>query len=129
MPTTGSTGPSAQAGTRTLKRKVSHGLVVRGLPASAPGGNLKHVCVDFKEDSEGDPFGTVGSNDKFMEATRAARMAAGASWEREGEGDNLTGMLSAEDGTRSWIRYAHLRRKRETSSARYLPSKPTSFIE
>ena len=87
--------------------KISRGPVVRGLPASAPGG--KHVCVDHDEDSEGDPFGS--DDDKFMEAARAARTAAGAGWEREGEGENFAGPLSAEDGVRILDRICTLREK------------------
>ena len=108
MPATGSTGPSAQAGTRTLKRKISRGPVVRGLPSSAPGGG-KRVRVDRNEDSEGDPFGS--DDDEFMEAARAARTAAGAGWEREGEGENFAGTLSAEDGVRILDRIRTLEEK------------------
>ena len=59
--------------------------------------------MDCNEDSEGDPFGS--DDDKFMEAACAARMVASADWEREGEGENFAGMLSAEDGIRilEWI--------------------------
>ena len=128
VPAIGSTGPSAQAGTRTLKCKISRGLVVQGLPASAPGS--KHVHVDRNKDSGGDPFGS--DDDKFMEAARAARTAASTGWEREGEGENFAGMLSTcllKTVSGSWIRYAHSRRKQGTLSARYLLSKPTSCIE
>ena len=104
MSATGSTGPSAQAGTRTLKRKISRGPAVRGLPASAPGG--KRARVDRNEDSEGDPFGS--DDDEFMEAARAARTAA-AGW--EGEGENYVGTLSAEDGVRILDRIRTLEEK------------------
>lgn len=103
MPATGSTGPSAQAGTRVLKRKISRGPVVRGMPT--PGG--KRVRVDRNEDSEGDPFGS--DDDEFMEAARAARTPA--SWEREGEGENYAGTLSAEDGVRILDRIRTLEEK------------------
>jgi hypothetical protein len=106
VPATGSTGPSAQAGTRTLKRKISRGPAVRGLTSSAPGG--KRVRVDRNEDSEGDPFGS--DDDEFMEAARAARTAA-AGWEREGEGENYVGPLSADDGVRILDRIRTLEEK------------------
>ncbi|KAI9466586.1 hypothetical protein BJY52DRAFT_1799 [Lactarius psammicola] len=102
VPATGSTGPSAQAGTRALKRKISRGPAVRGLPV--PGG--KRVRVDRNEDSEGDPFGS--DDDEFMEAARAARTAAG--W-GEGEGENYASTLSAEDGVRILDRIRTLEEK------------------
>ncbi|KAH9040598.1 hypothetical protein EDB84DRAFT_1475869 [Lactarius hengduanensis] len=102
VPATGSTGPSAQAGTRTLKRKISRGPAVRGL--STPGG--KRVRVDRNEDSEGDPFGS--DDEEFMEAARAARTVAG--W-GEGEGENYAGTLSAEDGVRILDRIRTLEEK------------------
>ncbi|KAF8258528.1 hypothetical protein EI94DRAFT_1126641 [Lactarius quietus] len=122
VPAAGSTGPSAQAGTRTLKRKISRGPAGHGMPASAPGG--KRVRVDRNEDSEGDPF--ASDDDEFMEAARAARTAAG--WEGEG-GENFPVPCLLKTASESWIAYAHSRRKRETSWARYRLSKPTSCIE
>jgi hypothetical protein len=86
-----SAGPAAQAGARTLKRKVSRGPGIRGLPT--PGG--KRVRVDRNEDSEGDPFGS--DDEEFMEAARAARASTG--WDREAEVE-YTGALSPEDSAR-----------------------------
>lgn len=105
MPATGSTGPSAQAGTRTLKRKISRGPGVRGLPASGSVPGSKRVRVDRNEDSEGDPFGS--DEEEFVEAARATgRTSAG--WEREGEGE---GTLSAEDAVRILDRIRTLEEK------------------
>jgi hypothetical protein len=105
VPATGSTGPSAQAGTRTLKRKISRGPGVRGMSSSVPGG--KRVRVDRNEDSEGDPFGS--DEEEFMEAARAARTPAG--WEREGEGETFAGTLAAEDAVRILDRIRTLEEK------------------
>ena len=107
VPATGSTGPSTQVGTRALKRKISRGPVARGLSSSVPGGGGKRVRVDRNEDSEGDPFGS--DDDEFMEAARAARTPAG--WEREAEGENFAGTLSAEDGVRILDRIRTLEEK------------------
>ena len=65
--------------------------------------------MDCNEDSEGDLFGS--NNDKFMEAACAARMDASADWEREGEGENFVGMLSAEDGVQILDRICTLEEK------------------
>ena len=90
VPASGSAGPSAQAGTRALKRKVSRGPGIRTL--SAPGG--KRVRVDRNGDSEGDPFGS--DEEEFMEAARAARASTG--WERGMEVESYPPSgLSAEE--------------------------------
>ena len=48
-------------------------------------------------------------DDEFMEAARAARTPAG--WEREAEGENFAGTLSAEDGVRILDRIRTLEEK------------------
>lgn len=98
-----SAGPSAQAGTRSLKRKLSRGPPGRSL--NAPGG--KRVRVDRNEDSEGDPFGS--DDEEFMEAARAARTVAG--WERGAETEAYPSTLSAEDGARILDRIRTLEEK------------------
>ncbi|KAI9507195.1 hypothetical protein F5148DRAFT_146669 [Russula earlei] len=98
-----STGPAAQAGTRTLKRKVSRGPGIRTLSASGS----KRVRVDRNEDSEGDPFGS--DEEEFMEAARAARTSTG--WERGAEAENFPSTLSTEDGARILERIRSLEEK------------------
>ena len=99
-----SAGPSAQAGTRSLKRKLSRGPAIRSL--NAPGG--KRVRVDRNEDSEGDPFGS--DDEEFMEAARAARTVAG--WERGAETEAAyPSTLSVEDGARILDRIRTLEEK------------------
>jgi hypothetical protein len=93
-----------QAGTRSLKRKVSRGPGIRTL--STPGS--KRVRVDRNEDSEGDPFGS--DEEEFMEAARAAR-PPGTAWEREAEPENYPSTLSAEDGARILDRIRALEEK------------------
>ncbi len=90
-----SAGPAAQAGARSLKRKVS-----------TPGS--KRVRVNRNEDSEGDPFGS--DDDEFMEAARAARASAGG-WERGAEPESYPSTLSAEDGARILERIRTLEEK------------------
>ena len=99
-----SAGPAAQAGARSLKRKVSRGPNIRSL--STPGS--KRVRVDRNEDSEGDPFGS--DDDEFMEAARAARASAGG-WERGPEPESYPSTLSAEDGARILERIRTLEEK------------------
>ena len=99
-----SSGPSAQVGTRSLKRKVSRGPAVRSL--TAPGS--KRVRVDRNEDSEGDPF--ASDEEEFMEAARAARTAA-AGWEKGAETEPYPSTLSAEDGARILDRIRTLEEK------------------
>jgi len=98
-----SAGPAAQAGTRTLKRKLSRGPGIRTL--STPGG--KRVRVDRNDDSEGDPFGS--DEEEFMEAARAARTSG--VWERATEVENYPSTLSAEDGARILDRIRALEEK------------------
>ena len=103
IPPSASAGPSAQAGTRTLKRKVSRGPGIRAL--STPGG--KRVRVDRNGDSEGDPFGS--DEEEFMEAARAAR--ASTDWERGVEAESYPSGLSAEDCARILDRIRSLEEK------------------
>jgi len=100
-----SAGSALQAGTRSLKRKVSRGLGVRTL--STPGS--KRVRVGRNEDSEGDPFGS--DEEEFMEAARAAK-PPGTAWERAAtEPENYPSTLSAEDGARILDRIRALEEK------------------
>jgi hypothetical protein len=100
-----SAGSATQAGTRSLKRKLSRGPGAR--PLSTPGS--KRVRVDRNEDSEGDPFGS--DDEEFMEAATAAKPPVGA-WERGGaEPQNYASTLSAEDGARILDRIRALEEK------------------
>ncbi|KAI0269420.1 hypothetical protein BC834DRAFT_626919 [Gloeopeniophorella convolvens] len=98
-----SAGPSAQAGARSLKRKLSRGPGLRG----TPGGHGKRVRVGRGEDSDGDPFGS--DDDEFMEAARAARTSS--AWDADADAESYQGVLSAEDSARVLERIRALEEK------------------